>query len=149
MKTKQILIFCLLSILSMSKAQDLKKEFMGKTWYVTGSLWNDKPLQLTTTKIPSPDYDFIFLPSGTLKKHEITKESSFDEDGNEIGPGLEFIDSTFTYTFKKGQVELHRFLPKQRKDDVEVNFSYYYKIEVLPDNKGYQFSHITREEFNK
>lgn len=149
MKHKYILLLLLFSLLNSSKAQDYKKEFIGKTWYVTGSLWNQQPLQLTTTKLPSPDYDFVFLPKGTLKKHEITKESTFDENGNEHGPGLEFTDSTFTYTFKKNYVELHRFLPKRKKDDEEVNFSFYYKIDVLPDKKGYQFTHVTREEFKK
>lgn len=148
MKTKQILIFCFLSILSVSKAQDLKKEMEGKKWYVQGTCFDYLPLVLSSVNSDKTDWDLIFMKDGRVLWHEITKYSSFDENGNEVGPGIEFTDTTFTYTFKNNLIKMYRHLDgdKQHK---EVNFYVYYKIELMEDKKSYQFSHITREEFNK
>lgn len=141
-------IITLICFTIVAKSQSLQKEFESKRWYVTGTFFNQNPLVFKSSEFKDNDGDVVFIKGNVIKWHGITRESSFDSQGNEIGPGIEYTDSTFTYTFKKDLVKLLRYLPAT-KEDAEVKFYLYYKIETLEDKKVYQFKHITSEEFNK
>lgn len=152
MMSKSIIKKLLLSITFVlgltAHSQSLQKEFESKKWYVSGTFFNQEPLFFKSEKNKDQDADVELLKGRMVKWHGITRESSFDEQGNEIGPGIEYTDTTFTYTFKNNMVKMMRFVPAD-KNNAEIKFYVYYKIEALEEKKSYKLSHITYEEFNK
>ncbi len=142
-------IIALICFSLVAQSQSLQKEFESKKWYVTGTFFDQNPLVLKSVDFKDKDSDIEFIKGRLIKWHEITKESSFDMEGNEVGPGIEHTDTTFTYTFKNNMIKLMRYLPAVPKHHDEIRFYLYYKIETLEDKKVYQLNHITYEEFNQ
>jgi hypothetical protein len=124
----------------------MKKELQGQPWYVSGRLYSKKPLLLAIDSKSGYDWSAKFMANGKLVMEETTKESSFDANGKEIGPGLHYTDSTITYELKKDLVKIDYSIPatKDSKGMTRISF---YKINRLADKKGYELVPIAASEF--
>lgn len=146
MKTFAFTLLLTLVFFFNANSQNMKKQLQGKTWYVAGRLYIKKSLMLSTDPKSNYDWSTKFLTNGKVFMEETTKESSFDANGNEIGPGLHYIDTTYKYEFKKDLIKIDYSLPAAHDEKPLTRISYY-KIKELAGKKGYELTPIAETEF--
>jgi hypothetical protein len=142
---KSVLLFLVIALSTIKVvSQDFSTLLQSKKWYITGHFYEKKNLIATSDNKTNYDWDGEFLSSGKIIWHEITKESSFDNEGNEIAPGKEVTDKTYSYIVKKNLLQVSRFIPKDDGTPA-VDVKYYYKIKEAKN--GLELVPVSAEEF--
>jgi hypothetical protein len=139
-----LLFFC--SFLSNIQSQNFKTQLQNKNWYVVGRLYTGQPLQLAGSSKVNFDWSTKFLSNGKLFIEETTKESVFDENGNEIGPGFHYIDTSYTYAFRKDRIKIDYSWRATAKEKAITRIAYY-KIQSSGDKTGFEFIPIKKNEY--
>jgi hypothetical protein len=145
---KKLLFLLSLFLIATPKifSQDYSKTLQSKTWYVIGDIYEKKTLKLYSDKKQNMDWYGNFLPTNKIIYNGIIKESSIDQDGNELAVGSVIKNDNYTYLIKKDLIKII-FHSNASKNQDEVTIYYYYKITETTDKKGLVFTPISETSF--